>query len=74
MIKRLDLVHPSHFLYDLNLCKKTGLICDECYHKYLIRSLNKIGINVLDKDGNYRNFSDILQEFQDVWSKQINGG
>ena len=71
IIKKLDR-HPSHLLHDLNLCYKTGKICDNCYYQYLGKSLHKIGINVLDKNGNCRNFSDVLKQFQDIWSEQIN--
>lgn len=73
-IKKFSHYYGTQLLSEINLQLKTGAICENCYRQYLIRSLDKIGINVLDKNGNYKNFSDILQEFQDVWSKQINEG
>lgn len=74
MIKKLDYVHPTHLLYDLNLCKKTGIICNKCYNQYLIKSMEKFGISVLDENGNYKNFSDIIENFQKVWNEKINEG
>lgn len=71
-IKKFSHYYDTQVLNEQNLQIKTGTVCEDCYHKYLIKILNKIDINVLDEDGNYRNFSDILQEFQDVWSEQIN--
>jgi len=34
----------------------------------------KFGISVLDENGNYKNFSDIIENFQKVWNEKINEG
>lgn len=69
LMKKFSHYYDTQVLNEQNLQIKTGAVCEDCYHKYLIKILNNIGITVLDENNNYKNFNDILKQFQKVWSK-----
>lgn len=45
------------------------ILCESCYEDYLISNMNRLGITVVDKNGQWKNFNEILKEFYQVWGK-----
>lgn len=43
------------------------IICEKCYQQFFINEMTKYGISVIDENGNWKNFEDILKELEDIW-------
>ena len=46
------------------------ILCEDCYSDHLIRSMDRLGISVVDENGQWRDFSDVLKQFREIWGKK----
>ena len=47
------------------------ILCEDCYGDHLIRSMDKLGISVVDENGQWRDFSEAIKQFYKIWDKGI---
>ena len=45
------------------------ILCEDCYGDHLIKSMDRIGISVVDENGQWRDFSEVIKQFCEIWGK-----
>lgn len=73
-IKKLNFYYPVSAIKNLypqieNEFGEDGVLCQECYSNYLIENMDKLGISVVDENGEWKDFADVIRQFMDVWDK-----
>lgn len=77
IIKKHGLCHPIAGLKLIDTIgefKQYGdedVLCEDCYSDHLIKNMDRLGISVVDENGQWRNFSDVIKQFYEIWDKGI---
>ena len=45
------------------------ILCEDCYSDHLIKNMDRLGISVVDENGQWRDFSEVLKQFCEIWGK-----
>lgn len=56
---------------DFRQYSNEDVLCEDCYTDYLIRSMGRLGISLVDENGQWRDFSDVIKQFHDIWKKYV---
>lgn len=77
VIKKNDLCYSVDTLKaigyedEYNQYNEEDVVCDECYTGHLIKLMDKLGITVVNENGKFKNFNEVIKEFCDAWDKII---
>ena len=75
VIKKDSFCHPIAALKPIDTIGEfkqyndDDFLCEDCYGDHLIKSMDRLGISVVDENGQWRNFSEVLKQFCEIWGK-----
>ena len=76
-IKKNSFCHPIAALKPIDAIGEfkqyndDDFLCEDCYDDHSIRSMDRLGISLIDENGQWRDFSDVIKQFRDIGKKYI---
>ena len=76
IIKKNSFCHPITALKPIDAIgefkqySNDDILCEDCYGDHLIRSMDSLGISVVDENGQWRDFNDVIKQFDEIWERQ----
>lgn len=77
IIKKNSFCHPIAALKPIDAIGEfkqyndDDVLCEDCYGDHLIKNMTRLGISVVDENGQWKDFSDVLKQFSEIWDKEI---
>lgn len=65
---------PIDAIGEFKQYNNNDFLCEDCYGDHLIRSMDRLGISVVNEKGQWRDFSEVIKQFYEIWDKIIKNG